>query len=674
MELSTNLQGRLRNINLPRANALLPLLETVVNSIQAIDERGISMEDAYVHVELLRSKQLKLDKEDKSELIGFRITDNGIGFNENNFSSFQTLDTDYKIEQGCRGIGRLLWIKMYDDVRVVSSFENGYERSKRKLSFSGKNGIADHDVVNSLPTQEIKTTITLNKIKEYYRGDIPQANENIARQLLEHCLWYFIRDGGPPTIKIIDGDEAVDLDTVYDEYMLSSSKGNSLTMKGENFSITHIKLKSSTKNKHAISYCAGNRVVKTESLSSKIPGLFGILNDGKDDFYYLGFITSNFLDEQVKQERTEFNLPEKSSPLLADSDISLEDIRELAISNIKAYLEKFIQENKKQAIARVEEFVATKAPRYRPVLARMADDDKCIDPDKAEADLELELHKHLFKTEQALLREGQNLTRVKNVQYDDKYKQKLQSYLAKASDIKQSDLAAYISRRKVIIDLLEGAIAMQDDGKYSKEKIIHDLIMPMRYDSDSMPVDSSNLWLLDERLAFHHYLSSDIPLNGMPIISSTESKKPDLLALSIYDNPILVNPSESPPLASITVVEIKRPMTSAAVSDEWVDPLEQAIVYLQKIRKGKVTTASGRRPIPNSEHIPGFCYVLCDFDNKLIDKCEMMNLHVTSDKMGYFGFIAARNTYVEVISYNRLVNSAKERNQAFFEKLGISSV
>jgi hypothetical protein len=41
--------------------------------------------------------------------------------------------------------------------------------------------------------------------------------------------------------------------------------------------------------------------------------------------------------------------------------------------------------------------------------------------------------------------------------------------------------------------------------------------------------------------------------------------------------------------------------------------------------------------------------------------------------MGYFGFNESAKAYIEVMSFDRLVNSATERNRAFFDKLGLPS-
>ncbi len=192
----------------------------------------------------------------------------------------------------------------------------------------------------------------------------------------------------------------------------------------------------------------------------------------------------------------------------------------------------------------------------------------------------------------------------------------------------------------------------------------------MRTTSNEVLLDNCNLWLVDERLAFHDYLASDKALSAMPITGSVSSKEPDLVALNVFDNPILVSDSPTPPLASIVVIELKRPMRDGAQAGEERDPIEQAIGYLDRIRQGRVTTAQGR-PIPSSEDIPGFCYVICDITPSVEQRCKVHDLTRTSDGLGYFAYKKNYKAYVEVISFDRLVAAAKERNRAFFDKLGL---
>jgi hypothetical protein len=125
-------------------------------------------------------------------------------------------------------------------------------------------------------------------------------------------------------------------------------------------------------------------------------------------------------------------------------------------------------------------------------------------------------------------------------------------YLQIAADIKRSDLANYVSHRRVIIDLLAAAIRRQDDGSYAREDLIHTLIMPMRKDSNQTHFETCNLWLIDERLAFHDSLASDKPLSSSPITGATETKEPDILALNVFDNPMLVGARFTTPFGQAT--------------------------------------------------------------------------------------------------------------------------
>ena len=677
MSLNTSLKGRLRNTNLPLTNVLHPLFEAVVNSIHSIDsaiEAGklSSTLEGEVTIRILRSTQKSAFDDIKSDITGFEIIDNGLGFNEANFKSFQTLDSEHKIELGCRGVGRLLWLKAFDKVSVKSSFESDGKIKTRSFDFNVSDDIHNENI-QSTQAEKIETSIKLLALKKEYSKYLRKMPETIARDLLEHILWYFIRNGGAPEIFIIDSGEKFSLQKEYDELMINASDSESFTIKEKEFDITHVKLKSSLQNKHSINFSAANRVVREESLQGKIPGLFGFLNDGEDNFAYMCFLTSDYLTEKVNPERVGFNISESAEGMFADDEISLSEIRENTLKKIASYLDQYLSENKLNAIQRVTSFVDTKAPRYRPILTRLSEEDKIVDPSISDKELDLKLHSHLMAFESQLLAEGHDLLIPDNLEDKDDYTKRIDEYLSKASDLKRSDLDNYVAHRKVILDLLGKAIQRNAEGRYSKEDVLHKLIMPMHKVSDEIRFEDSNLWLVDERLAFHNFLASDKTLNASIITDSEENKEPDLLGLSVFDNPFLVNDGSSLPLASITVVEIKRPMRNDAKAGEDKDPIEQALGYLKRVRNGKVKTATGR-PIPNSEQIPGFCYVICDITSSIKDRCDFLDLQVTADKMGYFGYHKTYNSYREVISFGRLLNIASVRNKAFFDKLGLPSV
>ncbi|WP_245288593.1 hypothetical protein [Bartonella henselae] len=123
-------------------------------------------------------------------------------------------------------------------------------------------------------------------------------------------------------------------------------------------------------------------------------------------------------------------------------------------------------------------------------------------------------------------------------------------------------------------------------------------------------------------------------------------------------------------LASLFIIEIKRPMRDDAQSGTEKDPIKQVFDYLEKIRKGKVQTYDGR-PINDSLNIPGYCYIICDLTDSIRECCKHSNLRITGDNMGYFGYNENYKAYIEVISFDKLVDNAKKRHRLFFDKMNL---
>ena len=91
-------------------------------------------------------------------------------------------------------------------------------------------------------------------------------------------MWYFVRPGGAPNIVIVDDDERISLDEIYEQHMMTSASAENINIKESSFELIHIKLSESSNWNHSVAYCAANRVVREESIKGKIPGLYGSLN------------------------------------------------------------------------------------------------------------------------------------------------------------------------------------------------------------------------------------------------------------------------------------------------------------------------------------------------------------------------------------------------------------
>lgn len=659
----------------------MPLFEAVVNSIQAIEEanegKSTSLDEFNVDVEIARHPQseleLKRGAKPEKDIIAFRVTDNGIGFDDENFKSFSTLDTLKKVDKGCRGIGRLLWLKAFNRVSIDSVYRSGDQLLRRKFYFDAKTEVSEPETdLDGKAT--VQTVVELLGFDPKFASSGPKTLETIAQGLLEHCLWYFVRKEGVPTIKIHDGADTVDLFDLYDEYMHSSAKAEAFEIKGYAFEITHVKIRATKKQNHTLGYCAAGRLVREESLRAKVPGLFSAISDDAGDFIYMAYLTGEFLDAKAVGERTGFNIQEEAEGLFADKTVSYSDMRNAIYPRIEDFIGESLKQNIQAGKEKLEKFVTTVAPKYRPLLSHIPESKLQIDPLMSDKDLDMHLHREVFQVEQAMLSEGHEIMTPRPGESIEDYEKRLEEYLQTASDLKKSDLANYVTHRRVIIDLLAAAVNIQPDGKYSKEDLIHDLIVPMRITSDDVEFKRQNLWLLDERLAFHNFLASDKPLSANPTTSNNSGKEPDVASLRVFENPLLVG-DQGQQHASITVVEIKRPMRKGYVAGttEEKDPILQALNYLRRLREGAET--KNGRPIPNADKIPGFVYVIADFTSHLMDCCKLHQLQITADGMGYFGYHRDQsyNAYIQVLSFDGLVKAATERNKAFFDTLGLPS-
>ena len=73
---SVDFAGRIRNFTLKKKDALLPLFETIVNSLQAIEDADIDNSDGLIEIRLNRLPVLD-ESMPRGEITGFTVTDNG---------------------------------------------------------------------------------------------------------------------------------------------------------------------------------------------------------------------------------------------------------------------------------------------------------------------------------------------------------------------------------------------------------------------------------------------------------------------------------------------------------------------------------------------------------------------------------------------------------------------
>lgn len=663
MPIIVNVAGQVRQIKLSPNKALWPLFETVINSIQSLEDSNVTQKK--IIIEALRSDyvQLKTDGQDNmsEELAHFEafvVTDNGNGFNTENYTSFLEAYSQLKVKKGCKGIGRFLWLKAFDMVSINSTyFEDGHWHL-RSFDFA-LSGVSpeQNDERLDVETAQQQTIVSLKGFKTPYRDSVAYSLESLAKKLIEHCLPYFIT-GKCPTIILKDNrGENIDLNNYYAKTYKDSLHQDHMELKGKNYTLYHMLLAEDAE-KHELHLCANSREVKSYALSTYIPDMKKKLTNGEESYYYVGYLAGEYLDEAVNTERSDFDFTD--GPLFGDAKES--EIIDAAVEYIRIYLRDELTKVADEKKTQIDMLVKSKRPQYRLLLNRHPEVYDKIPAGLREDKLDLELYKYQQQWEFDTAKKRHDIEeKVKHDATSDPSFQRLfDEYCENITELSRASLAEYVARRKAVIDLLEQALEQNSNGKYSMESRIHRIICPMQTTSDEIRFDDMNLWLIDDRLEYHHFLASDKKINTIPALESTVTKRMDLAifdaALSYTADPENIN--------SITIVELKRPQRD----DGDNDPVLQVLKYVRDIKAGKIKKANGRE-LGDVSRVSFYCYVIGDLTQSMRESAESRGLTVMQDKEGYFGFNPTYGAYVEVISYNKLLKDAKQRNRALFDKL-----
>jgi len=657
-----NVAGRVNNIDLPITKPLLPLFESVVNSIDAVGEKGGRL--GSIGVEIIREDKQEdyIDKVHSNPVAGFKVSDDGVGFDSENYKSFCTSDSPYKARKGCKGIGRFLWLKSFQSVHVSSAFEEGGKFYNREFDFClSEGGVENEELVELSEVGAVSTQVVLEGYKPHYQKNCPKKATTVAQKIIEHCLSFFL-SGVCPKITLYDYGESINLNRLFEEEYLSNSEKVSVRVGDYDFSVSYVRVFNRESINHAIHYCANNREVVSQKLVDFIPDLRVQPEtlEGKP-FTFLAYVSGELLDKYVNSARTDFNIA-RSSDIEFDDMPSLNAIRDVIIESISEQLAGHLRKVKDEKVKKISQFVQRK-PQYRHVLKYGKQAVGDMSPILSEESLEMELFRVSQTIELDVKQQSSKYLKGKISDIKDYpgYRERYNRFVEKLNDVGKSNLAKYIVHRRIVLDLFSNCLNVDDDGRYALEEGVHEIIFPLKTTSEDVDYSHQNLWMIDEKLAYHHYLASDIPFNKMDVgVESAE--RPDLI---VFNNPSVFADQKSG-FSSIVIVEFKRPMRNDYNTEE--NPIAQVLRYVRKIRAGKQVDRNGR-PVNITENTPIYTYIVCDMAQKIREVAEDHTLTSSPDNMGYFGYIPRLKTYVEVISFDKLVQDAEKRNQVLFEQL-----
>lgn len=659
-----DLIGKVTRTKLFYTQSLMPLLEAIVNSIHSTLYNDINNGIIEVHIERDESEKIfDLGIDDTRPIKSFIIVDNGVGFNDSNYKSFGTSESTFKLNLGGKGVGRFIWLKAFKSVSVDSSFKYNGTYKHRTFDFKlVENGIVNHKI-EPIKNSQRKTIVKLNDFLPLYQQTCPRTIEELSDKIMHHCLSYLIKENCP--LIILQDDSNKKRITINDIYKKDVRKISSIKfpVKKHHFNLDLFKIFNITTSS-AIHYCANDREVITKPLKDDIPELNKRIKSGEEEFYLKAYLSSEYLNEIVNSERTNFNFPESNE--MYQEYISEDELKTKLIPQIESGVQKYLNEIRENKVEKIKKYVYNKAPQYRSLLKyKLGEIEKL--PILSDSKLEIELFRLQHSLELDVKREGRKIfQKIKTVKDFEDYQQKYNDYLEKVVDVGSMSLSKYIFHRKTVIDILNKHIRGNKLGQFAKEETIHRLIFPLRCTSDDVSYEDHNLWLIDERLAYHQYLASDKPFKKLDVVTADTNERPDLISFNEYfDNKFAFSETQAK-FQSIVIIEFKRPMRESYEMDE-ENPIDQVLNYIDNIKNDKRTLKDSR--LFNIKEIPFYCYIICDLTKKIKTLAKRHDFTETFDGQGFFGYRKEYNAYFEIISYDKLLIDAKKRNQILFDKL-----
>jgi len=610
-----------------RVNQYDVLFESITNSIQS-NSTNITCNFNYNNV-------IANDGENNLATIKvdtISITDNGDGLTDENYKSFSRYRTKFKKSLGCKGVGRFVFLKVYNSALYVSNLKLTDEIRKIKFDF-------DFDTDNlEIKKDKVlinKTTITLHSLNEKYLNydkkidrridlDINEIKSKVLNHLIP-VLFFYKENDVKIKIKLLDEYSNLSVKIspndipklLIKDFMVSN--GDGLTHK---FRLSYkIDKKDGVLNAF---YCANKRTVcEFSDKDLKISMPYG----------YSGFmlLESEYFDKKVNHDRNDFDIYPVKKDMF--SPLSWEVINIGVKKSVGDLIKKGVPETKQINKEKLQEI-----KNERPYLIQH------IQPEDIELAGFLDKQEIIEKAKKSFDNAKEHvLSNVGKEEYTDED-------LSQAIELAQNELVSYVHDRVLVIQRLKYLLEKSE----KVESIIHNLFMQQYTKDDYYSVGKNNLWLLDDRFTTYSYAASDKRIVEVlkDIDESTDgvdvlNDKPDL-SLFFSHNPI------SPERLKSVLIEIK-PFDFSKKSDrKKFNGVQQLIDYVEAFKnKEKIEEVYG--------------YLITDIDLDLSERLKNDGYTplFSSESPIYHRFYERMGISIYVVSVKTLISDAEARNKIF---------
>lgn len=667
-------QNIVETVDLTSEDALLPMLECIVNSIISLQESPLPESEKEIQIKIERGElPLQTNIDNTKTIKSITVSDNGVGFTTKNFKSFETPFSKINKDYGCKGIGRFTILAAYEIVRIKSNYQESNKWFFREFEFSAKDEVKPISFKES-EIEKYSTTVTIqNCMNDIVKEKSALSITEISEKIMQHCLIYYLNDLLP---RIVIFDTEYNQGEVINDLFkkVSKEKERSFDVKDQTFKIYITKtIKEGNRKNNYIHYCANSRVVGSPKNIKTFNSLFSYPISNNGNLYFLDvYVVSDYLNQKAFSTRNGFNIPKEKENLLFNESkvLTFQEIEEKLTEILESEYDSFVKASREKSVNDVKEYIKTCAPRYRSFLNN-PEILNSVPPNLSEEKIEEHLYKVSYNARKNIESQIEKFIRDKNVN-EETIRQIKEDIKAKtAYDV--DSLADYMTRRKAIIQLFDKFLDADENGDYKLEEDVHNLIFPMGITNDNISYENHNLWLLDERFMNYKFIASDKSITSYS--QKKSRKESDLILIDnpeMFDNPIGFGDRNSGEINSMVIFEFKRPGDVAHQKNkgdyrwefsELIEPYFDEFLYQPDKKNYK-----GNQVIL-SKTTPKFGYVILDvLPPQLVEFNRDKGWEKTPFGT-YFKIQPKLNLHIEVMTFRKLLDVAKSRHNPFFDKL-----
>jgi len=690
--------GRIQKIT-PSADKLRPIYEAFTNAYDAI--KTYSEGKIVIRIQLL--KNLYSAEDENFEIDNIIVEDNGIGFNDEEFTRFLNLDDTSK-GIGNKGSGRIQFIHYFEKAEYESVFADessstGFRKRVFTLSqnaaFLQQNAIvrldSDDEVAATVSYTILKLSNPLEfknqKNREYFKT---LSTEYLKRNVRDTFIALFCdnRDN-LPEIKfqrsingIIDTeneksitqqdipteDKSEELNICYSKINMEGKVEKSTNTEILNFK--SFKIDQNELPKNAIQLVSKGEIVKGIKLDNLAA------TDLIDNKRYLFLLSGDIINNASTDTRGKLDIPTEAdfrksygeSDLFPEEIITIDEIRETTNEKINTVYPEIAEYSKQKQleIEALKDMFLLSDETIKRAKIKPADDENIALEKIYKADSEIVAKKDIEIKKRI---EALSKLNPSSSDYQEKLTEEVKVLTKEIPLQNRTSLTQYVARRKMVLDLFQKTLNYELDkfrnGGRIDEKTLHNLIFQQTSDNP----EDSDLWLIAEEFIYFKGVSEtelkDIKYKEKKIFDKdfSEEEKKYLNSLGekrLEKRPdILLFPEEG----KCIIIELKAPDVNVS------EHLTQIDFYASLIRNYTV----------NDLQITTFYGFLIGEDIEDRDVRGRVSrfehsLHLDywfrpSEKVIDFSGRVDGSIYTEVIKYSTLLKRAELRNKIFIDKL-----